>query len=221
MERTPSVASFGHSAPLDPVAIDPLHFTVALDNAWVRALRVRYAPGEGSPMHDHPAGVRVFLTAIHNRFMKPDGSTSEVSRRAGEVIWAEAVRHGNVNLGGSDVEIVELEIKGLPPRPAVVVPRTAAPDVSETVLIENEFVRVLWAAVGGLKQTTMHAHPNTVVVTMTEEHSRSSDASGSAEEHRRARGHVSWAPAGARITENLRHEPLEAVIVEFKGGPTW
>ena len=172
-------------------------------------------------MHDHPAGVRVFLTGIHNRFMRPDGSTSEVSRRAGEVIWAEAVRHANLNLGGSDVEIVELEIKGLPPRPTLVVPQTAAPDVSETVLIENEFVRVLWATVGGSKQTTVHTHPNSVVVTMTEEHSRSSDASGAAEEHKRAKGHVSWMPVGAWATENLRHEALEAVIVEFKGGPTW
>jgi hypothetical protein len=143
MGLTPSAASFGNSAPLDPVAIDPLHFTVELDNAWVRALRVRYAPGEGSPTHEHPAGVRVFLTDIHNRFMKPDGSTSEVSRRAGEVIWAEAVRHANANLGGSHVEIIELELKGLPARPVQLAggPRTRLSSTTSSQAAGNRVLR--------------------------------------------------------------------------------
>jgi len=90
-------------------------------------------------MHEHTAGVRIFLTDIRNRFSTPDGSTSEVSRRAGEIIWAEAVRHSNVNIGNNSVEILELEIKGLPKRPA----REASSSSAESVVLENEFVRVL------------------------------------------------------------------------------
>src|SRR4051812_9371833 len=102
----------------DPLAVDPKHYEVALDNSRVRVLRVHYQPGEGSPMHEHSAGVRVFLTDIHNMFFLPDGSTSEASRHAGEIIWAEPVRHGNRNVGGAAVEILEMELKGLPKHPA-------------------------------------------------------------------------------------------------------
>ena len=89
-------------------------------------------------MHEHPAGVRIFLTDIRNRFSLPDGSTSEVSRRAGEIIWAGPVRHENLNIGPNSVEILELEIKGLPKRPA----RIVSSGSSETIVLENEFVRV-------------------------------------------------------------------------------
>src|SRR3989442_8963219 len=95
----------------DPVSVDPEHYTVALDNHQVRVLRVHYKPGEGSPMHEHTAGVRVFLTDIRNRFFFPDGSASEASRHAGEIIWAEPVRHGNRNIGSNAVEILEMELK--------------------------------------------------------------------------------------------------------------
>jgi quercetin dioxygenase-like cupin family protein len=139
--KTPCLAWFVLSTTLlaqDPVAIDRLHYTVELDNSQVRVLRVRYKPGEGSALHEHPAGVRIFLTDIRNRFSLPDGSKNEVSRRAGEIIWAEPVRHENVNIGSNSVEILELEIKGLPKRPA----RVVSSGSSETVVLENEFVRV-------------------------------------------------------------------------------
>ena len=89
-------------------------------------------------MHEHPAGVRIFLTDIRNRFTSPDGATSEASRRAGEIIWAEPVKHENRNIGDNSVEILELEIKGLPKRP----PKTVSASASEPVVLENEFVRV-------------------------------------------------------------------------------
>ena len=68
----------------DPLTVDRKHYRVDLENDWVRVLRVHYEPGEGSPMHEHTAGVRVFLTDIHNRFTNVDGSNSE-STRHGEM----------------------------------------------------------------------------------------------------------------------------------------
>src|SRR5947199_6241873 len=133
----------------DPLAVDPRHYTVELDNSRVRVLRVHYKPGEGSPMHEHTAGVRIFLTDIRNKFFLPDGSTSEASRHAGEIIWAEPVRHGNRNVGANEVEILELELKGLPKQPAHAARASAAPDPSETVALENEFVRVLRVRLAG------------------------------------------------------------------------
>src|SRR3954465_683259 len=72
-----------------PLAVDPTHYTVELDNNRVRVLRLHHKPGDASPMHEHTAGVPGFLTGIRTRFFLPDGSTTEASRHAGEIIWAE------------------------------------------------------------------------------------------------------------------------------------
>jgi beta-alanine degradation protein BauB len=182
----------------DPLSVDPRHYTVELDNSSVRVLRVHYNPGEGSPMHEHTAGVRIFLTRIHNRFFLPDGSTSEASRHAGEIIWAEPVRHGNRNVGDNAVEILEMELKGLPPHPAHAMPASPAPDPTETVVLENEFVRVLRVRIGGHRKSSPRAHPDRVVVSM------------------RARRQVVWEPANSSATENLSDTTLENVVVELK-----
>ena len=183
----------------DPLAVDPRHYTVELDNSRVRVLRVHYKPGEGSPMHEHTAGVRVFLTDIRNRFFLPDGSTSEASRHAGEIIWAEPVRHGNKNVGDNEVEILEMEFKGLPKHPAHASPSSAAPDPSETVVLENEFVRVLRVRIEAHHKSSLHARPDRVQVSMSEKPQR-----------------VLWAPANTQVTENLLDTPLDQVIVELK-----
>jgi hypothetical protein len=41
------------TTPLDPVAIDPRHYQVALENEFVRVLRVHLGPGEKSARHEH------------------------------------------------------------------------------------------------------------------------------------------------------------------------
>jgi hypothetical protein len=38
---------------LDPVAVDPQHYSVDLDNEFVRVLRVRFGPGEKGARHEH------------------------------------------------------------------------------------------------------------------------------------------------------------------------
>src|SRR5436190_9985052 len=184
----------------DPLAVDPSHYTVELDNNRVRVLRVHYNPGEGSPMHEHTAGVRIFLTDIHNRFFLPDGSTSEASRHAGEIIWAEPVRHGNKNVGDNAVEILEMELKGLPPHPAHAMPASAPPHPNETVVLENEFVRVLRVRIDGHQKSSLHAHPDQVLVSMNEQG--------------RGKSRVVWAPANSQVTENPQDSPL--VVVELK-----
>jgi quercetin dioxygenase-like cupin family protein len=200
----------------DPLAVDPRHYTVALDNSRVRVLHVHYQPGGGSPMHEHSAGVRIFVTDIHNKFFLPDGSTSEASRRAGEIIWAEPVRHGNRNVGDHAVEILEMELKGVPKHPARAMPLSPSPDPSETVVLENEFVRVLRVKMDGHSKNSMHAHPDRVMVSMSEQHLRATGEDGRSDERHRSRGQVFWAPANSQATENLSEAPLENVVVELK-----
>ena len=61
----------------DPVAVDPAHHKVELDNADVRVLRITFAPGEKAPVHDHPNGVGVFLSGGVNRLTTPGQKPTE------------------------------------------------------------------------------------------------------------------------------------------------
>jgi quercetin dioxygenase-like cupin family protein len=95
----------------DPVVVDPDHYSVVFENDQVRVLRITYGPNEASVMHDHPAGVAVYLNDLHGRFTMPDGQTVENSGKAGDAIWTEAGAHLPENLSDQPFELILVEMK--------------------------------------------------------------------------------------------------------------
>ena len=106
-QATPQPAAYS-----DPVAVDPQHYTVELENDRVRVLRIRYGPGEKSAMHGHPALVGVMLTDGHFRFTYPDGRTEEITAKAGQVLSFDSLEHLPENLGDQPFEVIAVELKG-------------------------------------------------------------------------------------------------------------
>ncbi len=98
----------------DPVKVDPKHYKVEFENDQVRVLRINYGPGEKSVMHEHPAGVAVFLTDGHVKFTLPDGKSQEQSPKAGTAISTVAGRHLPENVGDKPFELILVELKGKP-----------------------------------------------------------------------------------------------------------
>ena len=96
----------------DPVEVDPSHYTVEFENDQVRVLRITYGPNEKSVMHEHPAGVAVFLTDSKSRFTDPDGEVVEVENKAGETVWVEAGPHLPENRTAQPFELIVVELKG-------------------------------------------------------------------------------------------------------------
>ncbi len=62
-------------------------------------------------MHEHPAGVAVFLTDQRVKMTFPDGETEELTTKAGEARWVEGETHLPENLGEEPVELILVEIK--------------------------------------------------------------------------------------------------------------
>jgi quercetin dioxygenase-like cupin family protein len=183
----------------DPLSIDQKHYIVEVNNDRVRALRVRYGPGEGSPMHEHPDGVGVTLTPTKSRFQMFDGSTREGGARpAGVVFWRGATRHANQNLLPETAEMIEIDLKGLPAVPPLAVSEGRSPDPTETIELENQFIRVLRSRIPPKGKTASHTHPDSVVVILGE------------------RGRVLWMPAGEESMVNLGSELVERIVVELK-----
>src|SRR5262245_413704 len=103
----------------DPVTIAPTLYKVAVDNACVRVLRTTRGPHEKSPMHGHPATVVVCLTDSRQRVTSANGTVSEVSHRAGDVVYNEPLAHAEESLSDQPLEAVVVELKqSVPAAPA-------------------------------------------------------------------------------------------------------
>jgi len=98
----------------DPVKADPSHYKVEFENAQVRVLRVHHDPHDRSPMHEHPAGVVVWLTDGHERLTLPDGKTQESRSKSGQVGWTAGTRHAVENLSDNPFEVILVELKAKP-----------------------------------------------------------------------------------------------------------
>ena len=95
----------------DAAKADPKHYKVEFENDKVRVLRITYAPGEKSVMHEHPDAVAVFLTDEKGKFTLPDGKTIETSQKAGSTLWTPAGKHLPENTGKKAFELILVEMK--------------------------------------------------------------------------------------------------------------
>ena len=105
-------ASQDTSASRDPAQLAPEIYKVLLDNVQVRVLEVRLSVGQKSPMHSHPGYVIYCITPGKIRFATPDGKTSDVEFKAGQTLWRDAEAHGPENIGNSECQVLNIELKG-------------------------------------------------------------------------------------------------------------
>jgi quercetin dioxygenase-like cupin family protein len=95
----------------DPVKVDSKHYKVLFENDQVRVLRIQYAPGDKSPMHQHPDSVAVFLSEQTAKFTFPDGKNEVVTGKTGEAKWIPGGSHEPENIGNKPLEVVLVELK--------------------------------------------------------------------------------------------------------------
>ncbi len=102
----------------DPVAVAPGQYKVEFEDDAVRVLRVVYAPGEKSAMHEHPDSVAVYVTGGRIRITLPDGRVGEPRVPPGATMRHAAGGHAIENIGDAPFELVLVELKksaGAPP----------------------------------------------------------------------------------------------------------
>lgn len=104
-------SSSGETAEPDSTVVDADHYTAEFENDRVRIVRIGYGPGEESVMHFHPDSVAVFLTDHQVQMTLPDGSTEEISAKAGEALFAPAGQHLPKNISDSPLGLILVEIK--------------------------------------------------------------------------------------------------------------
>ena len=87
------------ATPLDPVAVDPQHYKVALENEFVRVLRVHYDAHEKGQTHEH------ILNRIVVYLNDQPGAKADDVRAAG------ASKHAEENASGQPADRIAVELK--------------------------------------------------------------------------------------------------------------
>jgi quercetin dioxygenase-like cupin family protein len=89
-----------------------------------------------------------------------------------------------------------------------------------TVAFENDQVRVLKAHYGPGEKSTMHSHPNTVAVFVTDGKGRFTFADGKTQDFNAKAGDVISNDATVHLPENTGDKAFDVVVVELKGKPS-
>ena len=208
----------GLAAAQDPVQVSS-DYKAVIENEWVRVLRVNRGPYEKGPVHQHPASVVVYLTDYHQRITGADGKVQEVTRKAGDVSYTEAVKHAEENLSDRPLAAVVIELKPRPPdfKPAPITldPVKLDPE-HHLVPLENARVRVLRTILEPHLKSPMHEHPHYVVVYLTELHTTMKLGDGRTVDNPRRPGEIAWRDALKHETENLGDRTAIEIQVELK-----
>lgn len=99
----------------DAVKADPAHYKVVFENASVRVLRIGYAPGGKSVMHQHPDSIVIPLAASKVRFTLPDGKSEDNDLANESAQYTPAGTHNPTNVGTGPVDALLVEFKTAAP----------------------------------------------------------------------------------------------------------
>lgn len=207
------------AAPQDQAGVSPRNYKAEIENEWVRVLRVKPGPHEQTPMREHPASVTVYLTDYHQKITGTDGKAQEVTRKSGEVSYADAAKYAEENLADQSSEAIVVELKlaapsglswPLPLDPVRLDPR------HHVVLFENDQVRVLRTVLEPHVKTPLHEHPRYVVVYITDLHRTMTFDDGRQVDNSQKPGEIAWRDPLKHVTENSGDHTTVEVQVELK-----
>ncbi len=85
------------------------------------------------------------------------------------------------------------------------------------VEFENAQVRVLRFTVGPHQKLPMHEHPASVLIALTDSHTKEIFPDGKEADRPVKAGEVRWRDAVKHANENLGDKPTESIVVELKG----
>src|SRR6516225_9835347 len=84
------------------------------------------------------------------------------------------------------------------------------------VVSENAQVRILRFHYGPHEKSVMHAHPDLVVVYLTDMNVKMTMPDRKSMDQTGKAGDAQWTPAGVHLPENMSDKAIEGILVEFK-----
>ena len=90
---------------------NPANYKVIGENDLFRVILEKKPVGVRDPWHSHLDSAVYNLTDCHQMVYLPDGTTREVTREKGSVVWQSAMTHSTENIGASECEMLLVERK--------------------------------------------------------------------------------------------------------------
>ncbi len=106
----PTTAQAPQNAPPSYVA-NPANYKVIGENDQFRVILEKKPVGVRDPWHSHLDSAVYNLTDCHQVIYLPDGTTREVTREKGSVVWQSAMTHSTENIGTSECVMLLVERK--------------------------------------------------------------------------------------------------------------
>lgn len=200
----------------DAVKVAPEHYKVVLENASVRVLKIDYAPGSKSAMHQHPDSIVVPLATTKVRFTTPDGKSEDRDMASDTALYMPAGTHSPENIGTGRIDALLVEFKTAAPGTAAL--PTSRPGMTTQVLAEGPRATA-YRATGGADfhepAGSTHEYDQVVIALGPQQMELSVD--GKAAKTTWARGDAQFIGRGvAHESKNTSGKPLEFAIVVIK-----
>jgi beta-alanine degradation protein BauB len=200
----------------DAVKVDPSHYKVVFENESVRVLKIGYAPGGKSTMHQHPDSIVIPLSPSKVRFGLPDGKTQD-SELANEMPqYMPAGTHNPTNVGTGAVDALLIEFKSAAPGKAAL--PTSRPGLELKVLAEGpRAIAYRSTASPTFAEPAGSKHDFDQVVVALGPGSLSLSIDGKPAKTSWARGDVQFIGRGvAHEAKNTGGKPVDMMIVAIK-----
>lgn len=193
-----------------------------IDNDQIRVLDVTVQPGEKTRLHEHKINrVMIYLDEGSQHFEYQGKGPSDLKWKAGQALWSPAAgMHIAEITSAKPVRIIEVELKkpnGGQQASGALDPVKIDPKHYH-VAFENDQVRVVRVKIGPGETAPKHEHKlNRVVVYLTDQDFRVTNADGKIETPRHKAGDVGFSGAATHTEVNVGKRPFEVVVVELKG----
>lgn len=200
----------------DPVKVDSAHYKVVFENATVRVLKIDYAAGDKSPMHQHPDSIVVPLAVAKVRFTMPDGKSEESDMASESALYTPAGTHSPANIGTARIDAILIEFKSKAPGSAAV--PASRPGLGMKLLAEGPYGMAYRITADPTFQEpagSKHEYDQVVIALASSQMSLSID--GKPAKTTWQRGDVQFLGRGVlHESKNASGKPVDYVIVAIK-----
>ena len=200
----------------DAVKVDPTHYKVVFENESVRVLKIGYAPGGKSTMHQHPDSIVIPLSASKVQFALPDGKKQDSDLANEMPQYTPAGTHNPTNVGTGPVDALLVEFKTAAPGKAAL--PTSRPGLELKVLAEGpRAIAYRSTASPTFAEPAGSKHDFDQVVVALGPGSLSLSIDGKPAKTSWARGDVQFIGRGvAHEAKNTGGKPVDMMIVAIK-----
>ncbi len=219
----------------DALVAAPQAYRLQSENEWVRVVRVRYAPHERIPAHDHnpTAAAYVYLNdggpVVFNHLDKEYGAVTRAATVAGSfrIYFGIQELHEVVNTSPLPSEFLRVEFKTEPKNEMSLKGRffrepNSEGDNVEKVHFDNEQVRIrrLIGVAGKTVTIATKVGEPALLVALADLDFISARGEGAQSPLKIALGHTEWLGANERLAlENAGSQPAEMLRFDFKTRP--